>query len=76
MNPREARETGDALASLILSVYAGDRITFPEDPFREAYLRERNSEIRKRFDGKNAPVLAHEYGLTRAMIFHIVKSEG
>ena len=75
MSREEARLTGLALAELMLSVYAGQKVAFPSDPFRAQYLEARNKEIRRRFNGKNAPVLADEYGITRRQVWNIVKSE-
>lgn len=75
MSREEAHETGLALAELILLVYAGQQILFPAHPFRARTLEERNEEIRGKFTGKNAPLLALEYGMSRRQIWNIVKSD-
>lgn len=75
MGPRRAQNEGAQIAELMLTLYAGQQIRFPADPFRGRYLEHRNAEIRRRFNGSNAPVLAVEYGLSRTQVWRIVTSE-
>lgn len=75
MSLDEARETGDCLAELVLSLFAGQQVFFPAEPFKARELAARNAEIRAKFNGKNAPLLAREYGLSRSMIWRIVNPD-
>ena len=73
MDPQRALETGGQLAELMLMLFAGQRVHFPAAPYQKNEIRERNNKIRKLFNGKNAPVLAHQFGLSRVRIWQIVK---
>lgn len=75
MNPKRAQQQGAQIAELMLTLYAGQQVRFPADPFRGRYLELRNAEIRRRWDGTNAPVLAVEYGLSRSQVWRIVSSD-
>ena len=76
VNPAAAHATGAQLAELMLMIFAGQRVNFPANPYKLNESRERNEEIRRLFDGTNAPVLAHRFGLSRSRIWQIVKEPG
>lgn len=74
IDPERAQRQGDQVAELMLTLFSGQQIRFPSNPLRTKQTRDRNAEIRERFDGKNAPLLAHEFGLSRETIWRIVNS--
>ena len=75
LNPVEAREHGDAIAKLVLDIFAGEKVGFPADPYKEIDLEERNRKICEKYDGKNVLVLAKAFGLSRQTIYRIVTSK-
>ncbi len=75
LDPLSAKREGAQIAELLLMLFAGDKISFPSHPSRGSDLEERNREIRRLFNGTNAPVLAVRFNISRSRIWQIVKPD-
>lgn len=76
MDPQRAQDQGEQIAELMLTIYAGEKIRFPANPFREAEILQRDQEIRSSFDGQNTAALAQRFGISSRRVQQIVKHKG
>ncbi|PCJ88570.1 MAG: hypothetical protein COA54_02300 [Thiotrichaceae bacterium] len=71
LDPEKAKMAAQKIARYIKNDWGGQQIYFPK--CAEDQLSERDKELWNKFDGTNQAELAHDFGVSLAWVYKIVK---